>query len=96
MQKDKLKIGLLYLSFHNSLKKIYGVNRVITKRDIMIKLGRQFLVPKPVRVLVIKELQKMNLLKEESKNEFRILDCDLNIEEDINKFFMRLNMFSLL
>ena len=96
MQKDKLKIGLLYLSFHNSLKKIYGVNRVITKRDIMIKLGRQFLVPKPVRALAVKELEQMGLLKEESKNEFRILDCDLNIEEDINKFFMRLNMFSLL
>ncbi len=96
MKKDKLKVGLLYLSFHNSLKKVYGVNRVVTKKDIIIKLGRQFLVPKPVRALAIKELEQMGLLKEESKNNFKILDYDLNIEEDTNKFFIRLKMFSLL
>ncbi len=96
MERGRLEIGLLYLSFHNSLKKVYGVNRIVSKKEIMAKLGRQFLVPKPVRILAIKELQEMGLLKEESKNEFKILDCDLKIEEDTNKFFMRMKLFSII
>ncbi len=94
--KGKLKIGILYLSFHNSLKKIYGVNRVVTQEELKIKLGRQFLVPKRLRVVAIKELTKMNLLKEEDKDCFKILDYELNIEEDANKFLKMLNFFSIL
>ena len=96
MEKEKLKIGLLYLSFHNSLRKVYGINRVVTKKELMIKLGRQFLVPKPLRILVIKELEKMNLLKKESKDNFKILDYELNIEEDTNKFLRMLKSLSIL
>ncbi len=84
------------MSFHNSLKKVYGINRVVTKKELMIKLGRQFLVPKPLRILVIEELEKMNLLKKESKDNFKILDYELNIEEDTNKFLKMLKFLSIL
>jgi len=93
MKRGKLDIGLLYLSFHNSLKKVYGKNRVVNKKELMAKLGRQFLVPKQLRVLAIKELVNMGLLKEESKNEFKIVNCELNIEEDAGEFFKRMNLF---
>lgn len=96
MKRGKLKIGLLYLSFHNSLKKVYGVNRIVSKARLMAKLGRQFLVPKQLRILAIKELEKMNLIKRESENEFKILDYELNIEEDTNLFFKMMNLFSIL
>ena len=96
MKRGKLKAGLLYLSFHNSLKKVYGKNRTVSKELLMAKLGRQFLVPKRLRILAIKELEKMKLLKQESKNEFKILDYKLNIEEDANKFFKIMNFFSIL
>ena len=96
MKKEVLKIGLLYLSFHNSLKKVYGIGRIITKKDLMAKLGRQFLVPKQLRILAIKELERMNLIKKEERDYFKILDCNLNIEEDANKFFKRMNLFSII
>ena len=96
MKRGKLEIGLLYLSFHNSLKKVYGRNRVVSEKLLMAKLGRQFLVPKQLRILAIKELVNMNLLKKEDKNNFKILDCKLNIEEDTNKFFKAMNLFSIL
>ena len=96
MKRGKLKAGLLYLSFHNSLKKVYGKNRTVSKELLMAKLGRQFLVPKRLRILAIKELEKMKLLKQESKNNFKILDYKLNIEEDANKFFKIMNFFSIL
>ena len=96
MKRGKLKAGLLYLSFHNSLKKVYGKNRTVSKELLLAKLGRQFVVPKRLRILAIKELEKMKLLKQESKNEFKILDYKLNIEEDANKFFKIMHFFSIL
>ena len=93
---DKLKIGILYLSFHNSLKKLYGVNRIVSKESLIIKLGRQFLVPKRLRILAVKELESMGLLKEESKTEYKILDYKLNIEEDANKFLQAMKLLSII
>lgn len=91
--KSKLNRGILYLSFHNSIKKVFGINRTITKKELMSKLGRQYLVPKPLRIIAIKELEEMDLLKKQTKNEFIILDCELNIEEDANKFFQKVKLF---
>ena len=91
--KNKIKeIGILYLSFHNSIKKIYGINRIITKEKLMEKLGRQFLVPKLLRPMAIKEHIDKNLLKQESKNEYKILNSKLDIEKDINKL-VKLNNY---
>ncbi len=95
MAKENLKIGILYLSFHNSLKKLYGVNRIVSKEAMIIKLGRQFLVPKRLRVSAVKELEKMGLLKEESKTEYKILDYKLNIEEDASKFLRAMSIFNI-
>jgi len=93
MKKERLQIGLLYLSFHNSLKKVYGVNRLVTKEQLIEKLGRHSLVPKALRVLAIKELEKMELIrKEEDGDDFIIIDCDLNIEENVNYFFKRMGL----
>ncbi len=91
MEKKRLQIGLLYLSFHNSLKKIYGLNRFVSERDMEIKLGRQFLVPKPLRIIAIKELVNMKLLKKVDDKLYKILDYKLNVEKDTQKFLRRIN-----
>ncbi len=84
---------ILYLSFHNSIKKKFGVNRLISKKEIIIKLGRQFLVPKPLRIVALDELEKMKLIKKECNEYYKILDCELNLEEDTNKFLKKLGFF---
>ena len=88
----KINKKILYLSFHNSIKKKFGVNRLISKEDIIIKLGRQFLVPKPLRIVALKELEEMNLLKKEDANNYKILDCEIDIE-DTNKFYQTIGLF---
>ena len=77
----KLDKKILYLSFHNSLRKKFGVNRVVCKREIIIKLGRQFLVPKHLREDAINELEMMGLLEKIDKNHIKILDCDICLEK---------------
>lgn len=84
------------MSFHNSLKKVYGVNRVVTKKELAIKLGRHPLVPKRYRLDAIKELVKMGLLKEVGKEEYKILDYKLNMEEDASKFLKAMKILSIL
>jgi hypothetical protein len=90
---DKISIKILYLSFHNSIKKKYGINRIISKEDIFTKLGRQYLVPKKLRIVALKELEEMNLIKKEDNNSYRILDIDFDMEENINKFYSKLKLF---
>ena len=79
---------ILYLSLHNSLKKKYGVNRLVKKEDVKTKLGRQYLVPKNLRNIAIDELERMNLIKIEDSYYVKILEGDFDLENNPNKFFM--------
>ena len=88
----KLNNKILYLSFHNSLKKKFGVNRIIHKKEIIIKLGRQFLVPKNLRVLALKELENMGLFKQESRDHFKILEGFCDLEENPKEFFGKISL----
>jgi spore coat polysaccharide biosynthesis predicted glycosyltransferase SpsG len=89
---ETLNIGILYLSLHNLLKRKIGINRCTTKREINAILGRHFLVPKNLRIAVIKELKNMNLVKED-KNEVMIIDYKLDVTQDANKLFKMLKLF---
>jgi hypothetical protein len=91
-EKGDLNIGILYLAFHNSLRKVH-CNRIVTKEELFEKLGRHSLVPRCLREVAIRELIDMNLIKQEDKNLFRILEYELNIEEDANKFLEKIHLF---
>lgn len=91
--KKKISNKILYLSFHNSIKKKFGVNRFVTKKELMIKLGRQFLVPKNLRKVALKELENMKLIEKEDEKYFKILDFDLDLEKDVNKFYQNIGFF---
>lgn len=88
----KIDNKILYLSFHNSLKKLFGVNRFVEKEMIKIKLGRQFLVPKSLREEAVKELERMKLI-EVKGNQIKILEGDYDLENNPNKFYLELGMF---
>ena len=95
MVEHILKISILYLSLYNSLVKVYGVNRSITKKDFYIKISKHYLVPKSLRPLVILEMEKMKLIQYDKKeiNPIKILDYDLDLEKDINKFYQKMGLF---
>lgn len=84
---NNLKIGLLYLSLHNQLKKKYGINTVISKKDFYIKIGKHGQIPKRLGVIVIKEMQEKNLIEIISRDTIRILSCDIDIENNVGELY---------
>ena len=75
--KKQLDIKILYLSLHNLLKNRYGVNRVISVKEMFCELGKHFLVKRNLRYFVIKEMVEMNLLSIENRDNIKILDYDI-------------------
>jgi len=94
MKKEELNIGLLYISLHNLLRKKVGVNRCISKKDFYTILGKHFLIPKNIRIVIIKEMEERNLVEIESQNSIKILDCELDLEKDTSKFYQRVGLFN--
>lgn len=90
-----INISILYISLHNQLKKSVGLNRVISRKDFYTILGKHFLIPKNVRICVLKELELMNMIERLDKNTIKILDYDLDIERDVNKFYQTLKLFDI-
>ena len=89
----ELNIALLYLSLHNQLKKSIGMTRTITRKDFYTILGKHFLIPKNVRVCIIKEMELMNMVKQLDRDTIKVLDYDLDIERDVSKFYKTLDLF---
>jgi len=90
--KKELNIGLLYISLHNLLKKKTGINRYISKKDFYTILGKHFLIPKNIRIIVLKEMEQRGLIKQETKNDIKILDCDLDVG-NINEWYQKVGIF---
>lgn len=83
----KLKTGLLYVSLHNQLKIKAGVTRCVSRKMFFEKLGRHFLIPKNLKIIVVKEMEALNLVRIEPNGEIRILDCDIDMENDVNELY---------
>lgn len=77
----KINRNLLYLSFHHSLKKKYGANRLVSKKEILIKLGRHFLVPKNLRLIALNEMEKLKLFRKENDKYYLILEGETDLDE---------------
>jgi len=90
--KKKLEIGLLYISLHNLLRKKVGINRYISKKDFYTILGKHFLIPKNIRIIVIKEMENKGLVTQE-KEDIKILDCEWDLEHNTNQWFQKVGIF---
>lgn len=86
-KRGELSIGILYLSLHNSLCKVYGENRIIKRKDFFTKISKHYLVPKPLRHIVIKEMEQMNLIRCVNAKEILILKQDVDIEHEPVRFY---------
>jgi len=84
---ERLNIGLLYVSLYNQLKKNVGVDRCVDRKTFFCIVGKHFLIPKNLRVVIIKELINKNLVEQQENGSIRILDCDIDLEKDANKLY---------
>jgi len=92
-EKKELNIGLLYISLHNLLRRRVGINKYISRKDFYTILGKHFLIPKNIRIVVIKEMEQRGLVKQKNKENIKILDCDLDINKDINFWYQKMGIF---
>lgn len=83
----KLKRGILYLSLHNMLEKKFGVNRIVSKKEIKIVLRRRFLIPKNMIQLTLKEMEEKKMIKRPNHKEVIIMPCDIKLAEDTQKIY---------
>jgi hypothetical protein len=65
---------ILYKSFYNLIIRKFGINNIITKKQIFCELGMHFIVPKHLRMEVIDELIALKLIRKESRNIYIILN----------------------
>jgi hypothetical protein len=91
MEKKPLDIKILYLAFHNSLKKVHG-NIPIKRKDIFSKLGRQFLIPKPLRCASLREFENMGLLEPIDRDNVRLKNFDIDIENEPDKLIKMIGL----
>jgi hypothetical protein len=91
-KRSELNIGILYISLYNQLKNNTNMSRIISRERFFTIIGKHYLVPKPLRDLVIKEMEQRQLIKCCSKETIEILDCDYNLNEP-NKFYQRIGLY---
>ena len=83
----ELPIQILYLGLHNQLKQKWGVGHVVSRKEFFCKLGKHYMIPKDLRVIVIKEMEGMLLIKQENRDNLLICDCKWDLERDAKKFY---------
>jgi len=79
------------LSLHHHLKKKYGY-KPISKKDFYALLGRHFLIPKNLRVVVLEEMKGRKLIELIDKQNIRIMGAVVDIE-DSSKFYQEMGFF---
>lgn len=91
-KRSELNIGILYISLYQQLRNNIGMSRIITRERFFTILGKHYLVPKPLRDLVIKEMEQRQLIKCNSKETIEVLNCDYDLTEP-NKFYQRIGLY---
>ena len=89
----KMNTNLLYLCLHNLLKRRYGFNREITRKELFCELGKHYLVPKKLRPVIIKEMEEIELIKLNDNGTVLILKCEFDLEDNANDFYKHFKIF---
>ncbi len=93
MKQTDLSIGILYISLYTLLRKKVDLDRIISRKEFFTILGKHYLVPRVLRDVVIKEMEKRELIEKVSRDSIRILECDYDLERDANKFYEMIGFF---
>jgi len=92
MNPMKKSTDVLYLSLHNHLKKKFGY-KLISKKDFFALLGRHFLIPKPLRIVVLKEMEQRKYIEMIDKENLRVAGTVINIEDSAREFYQKMGFF---
>jgi len=90
---NNLSIGILYLGLHNQLVKKFGVNATISNKDFFMKIGRHSQIPKNLRHMVLKEMERKGLLQKINRDKIKILELKIDIKSDCKEFFKMMDIY---
>jgi hypothetical protein len=85
--KEKLKIGLLYLAFHNVLLKKFKANSIVKRKEITREIGIHAHCTFGIRDYIIQEMVTKGLLEKVNRDELKILPYEIDIETEHNKLY---------
>ena len=66
-------VKILYLCLYNQLSKKFGRTTIVTRKKVFCEMGKHFLVPKSLKMTVVKELECMRLVKVVGRDGIQIL-----------------------
>lgn len=91
--KKPLDICVFYLCAHKRFAEKVGLSGIITHKDFCRILGEVYHIPKVLRVIIVKEMIKLEMVKEINQKHLKILPLITDPEVNINRFYKELGMF---
>ena len=91
MKKEK-ELDVLYFSLHNHLKKKFG-NKPLSKKEFFALLGRHFLIPKPLRIVVLKEMEQRKLVEMIDKQNLVVSNIVINVGNSASEFYKKMGFY---
>ena len=88
----KKGLDVLYFSLYNHLKKKFGY-KPISKKDFFALLGRHFLIPKNLRIVVLEEMKEKELVEMIDKQNLRVAGIVIDLEDSARKFYQKMGFF---
>lgn len=96
MGEVRIDIGILYLCIHKKLDEKCNRSRVMYKKDFFTMLGKTFHVPKPAKIIVLKEMEEYGMIKDlgQGRNyNIEVLPLFCDPEHDVHEFYKKMKLF---
>lgn len=91
-KKEELKLNIFYLCVHKKLLERIHLSGTISRDNFFRILGETYHIPKSLRIIVLKEMEKCEMIKENNKV-ITVLPMIIDPEENTNKFYEKLGLF---
>jgi len=89
-------IKILYLCVHKKLNDMVNFSRIMKKKDFFFLLGCTYHIPKSLRLFVLKEMEKLNMIEDlgsRSSYDIKVNPLIMDPEENLSKFYKELGIW---
>jgi len=90
------RYGVVYLCIHQKLGERVNPSRIMSKKYFERILGETFHIPKPMRIVVLKEMVNQGLIKDMGNtrnHNIRILQPKKDLEEAKSEIYQSVGLF---
>lgn len=93
LMKKPLNINIFYLCVHKRIFEKVGLSGTMLKEDFYIMLGEIYHIPKVIRIIVLKEMEKLRMVEIVDKDFIKVNPLIIDPEENISKFYEKIGLF---